>query len=198
MVGEIDSMRLLNQRFTKEGYQVKIKSDVETIVPSTFFNAVVTWGPMGFRFVLKLRDWIIGVSFLLGFLFFLLEVISSLRYFPFLLIIGIILAVILIVIAFLSKGKFQKILKITIEDVEKNFMGMPNQPQIYSHVPSPNATFYNTVIKNNCPRCGKKVSTEFMVCPYCGQPLSVQIICKKCGKNLEMEFNICPYCGTPK
>ena len=44
-----------------------------------------------------------------------------------------------------------------------------------------------------CPKCKKGISSEFTLCPYCGETLKFD--CKKCGKQVSPEFVICPFCG---
>ena len=53
-----------------------------------------------------------------------------------------------------------------------------------------------------CRHCGKTVSGEDKICPFCGEEIanvveSDKIKCRNCGKSLKEEFNTCPYCGTP-
>jgi len=54
-----------------------------------------------------------------------------------------------------------------------------------------------------CLHCGKGVSGEDKICPFCGEEIenvveSDDIKCRHCGKLLKEDFNICPYCGTPR
>jgi len=44
-----------------------------------------------------------------------------------------------------------------------------------------------------CMKCGKKVSPDFSVCPYCSAPLKME--CPECGKEVDKKYKICPYCG---
>lgn len=46
-----------------------------------------------------------------------------------------------------------------------------------------------------CPGCGRKVETDWMVCPFCHTKLRKQ--CHQCQRLLELSWNICPYCATP-
>lgn len=43
-----------------------------------------------------------------------------------------------------------------------------------------------------CPKCGKKVNSEYLFCPICGENLKN---CRYCGKELPDRANYCPYCG---
>jgi len=46
-----------------------------------------------------------------------------------------------------------------------------------------------------CPNCGKKISKDFSVCPFCEHDLR-QIKCAACGKDISKDYRVCPYCGT--
>lgn len=45
-----------------------------------------------------------------------------------------------------------------------------------------------------CSFCGRVLSEEFGICPYCGNP--VETHCPKCGKHRSPEWIVCPYCKT--
>lgn len=45
-----------------------------------------------------------------------------------------------------------------------------------------------------CSSCGKVISEDFPVCPYCGH--CVETICSNCGKHRLPEWIMCPYCKT--
>lgn len=47
-----------------------------------------------------------------------------------------------------------------------------------------------------CPSCRKKVSTEFLYCPYCKKEIVNS--CLKCKKPIDKKWEICPYCGKTK
>ena len=44
-----------------------------------------------------------------------------------------------------------------------------------------------------CSKCGRKVSPDYAVCPFCSYALKVE--CPECGKQIERRFKVCPYCG---
>jgi len=44
-----------------------------------------------------------------------------------------------------------------------------------------------------CKKCGRKVSPDFAVCPFCSYALKIE--CPECGKQIERRYNVCPYCG---
>lgn len=46
-----------------------------------------------------------------------------------------------------------------------------------------------------CPKCGKKVRNEFLVCPECAYPLKQT--CPKCLHPLAYDWNLCPNCSNP-
>ena len=47
----------------------------------------------------------------------------------------------------------------------------------------------------NCPGCGRRIESDWLVCPNCHTKLKKT--CQHCGKVMELAWNICPYCGTP-
>jgi len=51
------------------------------------------------------------------------------------------------------------------------------------------------VEKALCPSCGKDVSKQFNLCPFCGINLRT-LKCESCGKEVSKEFNLCPFCGS--
>ena len=47
-----------------------------------------------------------------------------------------------------------------------------------------------------CPKCGKEVPADMMICGYCGEKLpKLNKICPKCGKEIPEDMIICGYCG---
>ena len=46
----------------------------------------------------------------------------------------------------------------------------------------------------SCPKCGKAISPDFKVCPYCAAPIE-KMFCPRCGKEIQPTFAVCPYCG---
>jgi len=53
-------------------------------------------------------------------------------------------------------------------------------------------------------KCGKKVSTNIMVCPYCKSPADQETqrkynpnlaTCRDCKKSVSREATVCPHCG---
>ena len=46
---------------------------------------------------------------------------------------------------------------------------------------------------NKCAKCGKEVSSEWALCPFCGE--SLKKTCPKCGKEIDPAWALCPFCG---
>jgi RNA polymerase subunit RPABC4/transcription elongation factor Spt4 len=44
-----------------------------------------------------------------------------------------------------------------------------------------------------CQKCGRKVASDFALCPFCRYPFKVE--CPECGKRIDRKFKLCPYCG---
>ena len=44
-----------------------------------------------------------------------------------------------------------------------------------------------------CAKCGKEVSSEWALCPFCGE--SLKKTCPKCGKEIDPAWALCPFCG---
>lgn len=50
-----------------------------------------------------------------------------------------------------------------------------------------------------CKNCGKQISENFKLCPYCGEKIEEEILeisCPSCGKTIKSDFKVCPYCGN--
>ena len=47
--------------------------------------------------------------------------------------------------------------------------------------------------QQTCKKCGRRVSPDFSLCPFCRQALKVE--CPECGKKVDGKFKLCPYCG---
>ena len=45
-----------------------------------------------------------------------------------------------------------------------------------------------------CPECGKEISDQASVCPYCGAPVAKKF-CQHCGEQIDKDCVICPKCG---
>ena len=56
-----------------------------------------------------------------------------------------------------------------------------------------------------CVGCGRQISTNFNVCPYCSKPVGptagAQVqsgetkMCVGCGMQIQANWSYCPYCG---
>jgi hypothetical protein len=47
-----------------------------------------------------------------------------------------------------------------------------------------------------CPTCRRRVSEEFVACPYCRAVL--RTACESCGKGLASGWVVCPFCATER
>lgn len=46
---------------------------------------------------------------------------------------------------------------------------------------------------HRCEKCGRNVSKDFSLCPFCGNTLKLE--CPECGKQFDLKYKMCPYCG---
>lgn len=46
-----------------------------------------------------------------------------------------------------------------------------------------------------CPSCGKPLSEDFLVCPYCAEDISQT--CQKCSRVIQPDWQVCPFCKHP-
>jgi len=49
--------------------------------------------------------------------------------------------------------------------------------------------------KLHCEQCGRELSPDFNLCPYCGAPLK-KPTCPRCGIEISPEYIYCPSCGA--
>ncbi len=47
--------------------------------------------------------------------------------------------------------------------------------------------------EQECKKCGRKVSADFSLCPFCRYALKIE--CPECGNKIDRKFQLCPYCG---
>lgn len=47
-----------------------------------------------------------------------------------------------------------------------------------------------------CPRCRRKIESDFIACPYCREQL--RIACESCGKAMSPTWVMCAFCGTDR
>ncbi|OGL47604.1 MAG: hypothetical protein A2161_15440 [Candidatus Schekmanbacteria bacterium RBG_13_48_7] len=45
-----------------------------------------------------------------------------------------------------------------------------------------------------CPKCGKLIKDDFLICPYCRMPLKSK--CNHCGRTVEKNWAACPFCAN--
>ena len=51
--------------------------------------------------------------------------------------------------------------------------------------------------EKTCKNCGKQISEDFKICPYCGEKVENEILeisCQSCGKIIKSDMEVCPYC----
>jgi len=46
-----------------------------------------------------------------------------------------------------------------------------------------------------CPGCGRRIQTDWVLCPTCHTKLKKP--CLNCGKLMELPWNLCPFCAAP-
>jgi RNA polymerase subunit RPABC4/transcription elongation factor Spt4 len=44
-----------------------------------------------------------------------------------------------------------------------------------------------------CPKCGREIEQEFVICPYCRTQFARR--CAACGRWLRLGWHVCPYCA---
>ena len=67
----------------------------------------------------------------------------------------------------------------------------PNIPVIIQSSEQPSRS--GTISEQECKKCGRKISIDFSLCPFCRYPLKIE--CPECGKKVDRKFQLCPYCG---
>jgi RNA polymerase subunit RPABC4/transcription elongation factor Spt4 len=70
-----------------------------------------------------------------------------------------------------------------------------NLEEEYQHTLEEEALLQSIEDNPLCPGCGRRVLTDWMVCPNCHTKLKKP--CQHCGKLMELPWTLCPYCGTP-
>jgi len=53
---------------------------------------------------------------------------------------------------------------------------------------------FRKVFGERCPECGKPISSEYKICPFCETKLVLS--CSSCGRQLNPNWKVCPYCAT--
>jgi RNA polymerase subunit RPABC4/transcription elongation factor Spt4 len=69
--------------------------------------------------------------------------------------------------------------------------GPANVPVIIQSPEKP--SHVDTNGEQECKKCGRKVATDFSLCPFCRYPLKIE--CPECSKKVDRKFQLCPYCG---
>ena len=96
-------------------------------------------------------------------------------------------------IANLSKGDAYQLHRILRENVIRtsSAFSAPQAPVIIQAPGQPERSV--TVKEQECKKCGRKISTDFSLCPFCRYPLKIE--CPECGNKVDRKFQLCPYCG---
>jgi RNA polymerase subunit RPABC4/transcription elongation factor Spt4 len=96
-------------------------------------------------------------------------------------------------IANLSKADAYQLHRILRENVIRT-SSQPGQPFPVIIERSQQSTAGNNVEgEQECGKCGRKISSDFALCPFCRYTLKVE--CPECAKQVDRKFKLCPYCG---
>ena len=94
----------------------------------------------------------------------------------------------------LSKADAYQLHRILRENIVRASSSPPGQsfPVI---IEKPGRSFQKSddEAEQECAKCGRKVSADFSVCPFCRYELKIE--CPECSKQVNRKFRLCPYCG---
>lgn len=92
----------------------------------------------------------------------------------------------------LSKNDAYQLHRIVRENIIRASNASPGQS--FPVIIRPTSHSYDNGDESSaCTKCGRKVSPEFSICPFCSSPLKVE--CQECGKSVPRKYKLCPYCG---
>jgi RNA polymerase subunit RPABC4/transcription elongation factor Spt4 len=95
-------------------------------------------------------------------------------------------------IANLAKPDAYQLHRILRENVVRSSSSSPaNVPVIIQSPEQP--SHLDRTGEQECKKCGRKIATDFSLCPFCRYPLKIE--CPECGKKVDRKFQLCPYCG---
>jgi endogenous inhibitor of DNA gyrase (YacG/DUF329 family) len=94
----------------------------------------------------------------------------------------------------LTKSDAYQLHRILRENVIRASTSQPGQPFPVVIEKLPRSLNENKgEVEQECPKCNKKVSPDFLLCPFCKYALKTE--CPECGKQVDRKFKLCPYCG---
>jgi endogenous inhibitor of DNA gyrase (YacG/DUF329 family) len=94
----------------------------------------------------------------------------------------------------LSKGDAYQLHRILRENIIRASSSQAGQPfPVVIQSPQRSNVSDEDRGDRECRKCGRKVSAEFSLCPFCRYALKIE--CPECGKHVERKFKLCPYCG---
>ncbi len=65
--------------------------------------------------------------------------------------------------------------------------------EAYQHSLEEEVLLQTLEAQSECPGCGRRVSSEWILCPNCRTRLKKR--CPSCEHLLELAWDVCPYCG---
>lgn len=94
----------------------------------------------------------------------------------------------------LSKTDAYQLHRILRENIVRASSSLPGQPfPVIIEKPERSLQKTEDEAEQECAKCGRKVSADFSVCPFCRYELKIE--CPECGKQVNRKFRLCPYCG---
>lgn len=94
----------------------------------------------------------------------------------------------------LSKSDAYQLHRILRENIVRGSSSQPGQPfPVIIEKPERSLQEGKGEAEQECGKCGRRVSADFSLCPFCRYPLKIE--CPECGKQVDRKFKLCPYCG---
>ena len=91
----------------------------------------------------------------------------------------------------LSKSDAYQLHRILRENIIRASTSQPGQP--FPVIIEKSDGSKKSGDENECAKCGRIVSADFTLCPFCRYALKIE--CPECGKQVDRKFKLCPYCG---
>jgi hypothetical protein len=91
----------------------------------------------------------------------------------------------------LSKSDAYQLHRILRENIIRTSTSQPGQP--FPVIIEKSERSEKSGNERDCSECGRRVSADFSLCPFCRTPLKIE--CPECGKPVDKKFKLCPYCG---